>query len=50
MGAPIDLTIFIKNAFPKDYFSDGFAFAPLGTVAAIPGEPRMFGMSAKHKF
>jgi iron complex outermembrane receptor protein len=50
MGAPIDLTIFIKNACQKGYFSGGFAFAPLGTAAAIPGEPRMFGVTAKHRF
>lgn len=50
MGAPIDLTLFVKNAFQKSYFTGGFGFVPLGVSSAIPGEPRMYGLTAKYRF
>jgi iron complex outermembrane receptor protein len=50
MGQPFDLSFYIKNAFQKGYYTGGFFFPPLGLASAIPGQPRMFGMTAKYRF
>ncbi len=50
MGGPVDLTVFVKNAFQKSYFTGGFGFPPLGLASATPAEPRTFGVTAKVRF
>jgi iron complex outermembrane recepter protein len=50
LGSPISVSAFVKNAFQKDYFTGGFGFPPLGIASALPGEPRVYGMTAKFQF
>jgi iron complex outermembrane recepter protein len=50
LGSPVDVSAFVKNASQTNYFTGGFGFPPLGINSAIPGEPRMYGMSLKVNF
>lgn len=50
MGSRLDLSAFIKNATQKGYYTGGFGFVPLGVSSVIPGQPRMYGLTAKYSF
>lgn len=50
MGTTLDATLFVKNAFQREYYTGGFGFPPLGINSAIPNEPRTFGVSLKYGF
>ena len=50
MGRPLDLSLFGSNLANKTYVLGGFPIAALGLDAALYGEPRMYGVSARIRF
>jgi iron complex outermembrane receptor protein len=50
-GKPLDVGIWVKNAFDK-YYNVGFAdiSESLGIAVVLPGEPRMFGIDVHYHF
>jgi len=50
-GAPIDLSVYARNLFDKEYLSTGtVTSAALGITSAIYGPPRMYGVSVRYRF
>ena len=51
MNSKFDLGVFVNNAANKYYFTSAFAsMSSLGTVALLPGAPRMFGAQLRYNF
>src|SRR3546814_5288769 len=50
-GRPIDLSVFAKNLFDKEYLSTGgVAGVGMGWVSAVYGAPRMYGLGLRVRF
>ena len=52
MGQPVDIGLFVRNLFDKDYKvgSGGLIASQLGTTTAIYGDPRTFGIQLRARF
>ncbi|GGZ17273.1 hypothetical protein GCM10011614_34760 [Novosphingobium colocasiae] len=50
MGSNLNLSVFVKNATQKGYYTGGFGFVPLGISSVVPGQPRMYGLTVKYNF
>jgi iron complex outermembrane receptor protein len=46
----LDLSVFANNLLDKEYIQGGYPLGNLGSEAAVYGEPRMYGVSAKIRF
>lgn len=47
----LSLSVLVKNAFKKTYYSGGIGFASLfGLNFVVPGEPRTFMLEARYRF
>lgn len=50
LGSRFDIAVFANNLLDKTYIFGGYPLGNIGTEAAIYGEPRMYGLSAKVRF